>query len=310
MNFPLLNEVLDSSSLTSSQRLVLIIMLNHAGDTGKAWPSQATIARQAALTERSVNTMIGELRHQGWLIRVGSVGRTGVFKVAVPETISGSQEATSGLNESGKPEIISGHHEMVSADHEMVSCPSRNGFVLTTQEPLIEPPKNHPSIPSEIPLASVQEVLPPPKAKSKAWTPDQGQQTVNRWFGRRATTAWSAKEQRAWKDLPAEAKEDGLRILEPVYTATDGRGFTYRRKNVETLLNNWQGEIDRWRDYKAPTQSDVRPLQKGYEDPPFLTDDAAIYRPRQGNQRPRYTAYDPAEESRKPTDELLKFPFQ
>lgn len=113
--------------------------------------------------------------------------------------------------------------------------------------------------------------------KPPAWTPDPGQKAVNQWFSRRDTTAWSKQEQKAWKAIPAAARADGLSALVAPYTASQGEAFRFRRRDLLTLLNHWQGEIDRWRHFKAPTQSDVRPLQNGYEDPPFLADEAAIF---------------------------------
>lgn len=97
--------------------------------------------------------------------------------------------------------------------------------------------------------------------------------TVGYFFKRKPSTAWSAKEIKAWNAIPSESIADGIDILAAPYLA----GEKYCRKDLLTLLNNWQGEIDRWRSYKTTMNSDVQPAQSGYEDPPFLDDDEAIF---------------------------------
>lgn len=106
-----------------------------------------------------------------------------------------------------------------------------------------------------------------------AWNPSPEQLIVSRWFHRRPTTAWTDKEIKAWNAIPSESIADGIDILAAPYLA----GEKYCRRDLLTLLNNWQGEIDRWRSYKAAVSSDVQPAQSGYEDPPFLNDDEAIF---------------------------------
>ncbi len=96
---------------------------------------------------------------------------------------------------------------------------------------------------------------------------------VGSWFGRRATTPWSDKELKAWKALHPETITEGIDILAAPYAAKE----KFCRRDLLTLLNNWQGEIDRWRSYAPVLRSDVKPAQSNYEDPPFLTDDDAIF---------------------------------
>ena len=96
---------------------------------------------------------------------------------------------------------------------------------------------------------------------------------VGSWFGRRATTPWSDKELKAWKTLHPESITEGIEILAGPYSAKE----KFCRRDLLTLLNNWQGEIDRWRSHAPILRSDVTPAQSNYEDPPFLTDDDANF---------------------------------
>lgn len=64
---------------------------------------------------------------------------------------------------------------------------------------------------------------------------------VGSWFNRKATTPWSEKENKAWKKLQPIDPEQ-LASLRWYYTES---GCRFLRKDLQTLLNNWQGEVDR-----------------------------------------------------------------
>jgi len=78
---------------------------------------------------------------------------------------------------------------------------------------------------------------------------------VGGWFGRRESTKWSDKEVKALKAL-GDITED-LDQMEALYKSGD----TYNRKQIQTLLNNWQGEMDRARQYIPKASS--RPVDVG-----------------------------------------------
>lgn len=67
------------------------------------------------------------------------------------------------------------------------------------------------------------------------------------WFNRRLTTPWSEKEERALRAVMAlETPVDDLSALEEWYVSD----APYKRKDIPTLLNNWNGEIDRAKEWK------------------------------------------------------------
>lgn len=101
---------------------------------------------------------------------------------------------------------------------------------------------------------------------------------VGSWFGRRPSTQWSTKELKAWNALELETITEGIELLKPAYLAKTGEAVKYRRRDLQTLLNNWTGEIDRWRNWQAPAASDVTNRQQD-ELPAFLDDDNAIFHP-------------------------------
>ena len=107
---------------------------------------------------------------------------------------------------------------------------------------------------------------------------DEQKLEVGSWFGRRASTQWSAKELKAWNALELETITEGIELLKPAYLAKTGEAVKYRRRDLQTLLNNWTGEIDRWRNWQAPAASDVTNRQQD-ELPAFLDDDNAIFHP-------------------------------
>lgn len=76
------------------------------------------------------------------------------------------------------------------------------------------------------------------------WNPSSEQIEVASWFGRRPTTVWSPQEQRKWKEVAASFKFEGdeWEALRWYYAKS---GCPYLRKDLATLLNNWNGEVDR-----------------------------------------------------------------
>jgi len=69
---------------------------------------------------------------------------------------------------------------------------------------------------------------------------------IGRWFGRQSDTLWSIYEAEALDQInPPENVVDGL---ESYYTAKINE-MDIRRKSIETLLNNWNTEVDRAREF-------------------------------------------------------------
>lgn len=87
------------------------------------------------------------------------------------------------------------------------------------------------------------------QTKAKTWAPSEDQLQINSWFNRRDNTRWSDKELRVFRKLP-EMSADDWNILDRYY-GTPVAKDEYRplRKDVFTLLNNWQGELDRARQW-------------------------------------------------------------
>ena len=86
---------------------------------------------------------------------------------------------------------------------------------------------------------------------------------VCKWFRRRATTKWTAKEIFALKEVRnlGTSPEDISR-LDAYYTRELPPGADYRRRDVITLLNNWNGEIDRAGGVPMETPPDTNGLRR------------------------------------------------
>jgi hypothetical protein len=73
-------------------------------------------------------------------------------------------------------------------------------------------------------------------------------------FRRRRDTPLDKSEARAWKDakpiIQATTAEDWA-LLEWAYSQTDGEAARWRRTSFATLLNNWNGEIEKAKEWKA-----------------------------------------------------------
>jgi len=63
-------------------------------------------------------------------------------------------------------------------------------------------------------------------------------------FGRGENTRWNQYEAKALQDI-GELVPDEVNLIGRYYRAKMEHGDDIRRRNVETLLNNWMGELDR-----------------------------------------------------------------
>lgn len=69
---------------------------------------------------------------------------------------------------------------------------------------------------------------------------------IGAWFGRRASTLWSVDEARSLHDVGTIADED-VRLLEQFYQMQIMPDKDTRRHSLDTMLHNWNGEVDKAR---------------------------------------------------------------
>lgn len=93
----------------------------------------------------------------------------------------------------------------------------------------------------QLTLSDEEETPKPPKP----WNPTPEQIEVASWFSRRPTTRWSRDEASLWKKLQPIATDD----WEAAKWYYSESGCPYLRKDLQTLLNNWNGEVDRAKNY-------------------------------------------------------------
>jgi hypothetical protein len=80
---------------------------------------------------------------------------------------------------------------------------------------------------------------------------------INKWFSRRENTEWSDKELKALKSVvKLNTPESDLQLLDARYESKN----KYRRKDILTLLNNWNTEIDRCKSGDDDSQQSL-PIQ-------------------------------------------------
>ena len=87
------------------------------------------------------------------------------------------------------------------------------------------------------------------KGKGNGEEPTPLQIRVGKLLGRRESTKWSDKEVSAL-DAIGEPSEEDMALLENFYNAVIDADQDHRRTALLTLLNNWNGEVDKSRAYK------------------------------------------------------------
>jgi hypothetical protein len=70
-------------------------------------------------------------------------------------------------------------------------------------------------------------------------------------FRRKASTQWSPQELKALRAI--KVSEDDLKRLEWYYRLQLPIKEDFRRRSLQTLLNNFPGELDRARRFKEPS---------------------------------------------------------
>lgn len=72
---------------------------------------------------------------------------------------------------------------------------------------------------------------------------------INKMFGRRDSTKWSKSELKSLAAIEP-IQEDDFAVVEKHYRLAIPKEDDYRRHDLPTLLNNWNGEVDRARRFK------------------------------------------------------------
>jgi hypothetical protein len=78
-------------------------------------------------------------------------------------------------------------------------------------------------------------------------------ETIGKFFGRKPGTLWTVAEGAALFEL--KPTPDEVEILARYYAIELEKESDYRRRDLATLLNNWQTEIDRARTHYASTKT-------------------------------------------------------
>lgn len=84
------------------------------------------------------------------------------------------------------------------------------------------------------------------KEEEEKGMPTALQVRIGKLLNRRETTRWDKKELAALKAIGIPEEED-LELLENFYFAVIPKDRDYRRTSLLTLLNNWNGELDKAR---------------------------------------------------------------
>jgi MarR-like DNA-binding transcriptional regulator SgrR of sgrS sRNA len=135
--------VLERSKTKGAQRLILLVIAEHADSTGIAWPSVETIARLANCSERFVKRTIKKL-DSGELVleRGGGRGRSNRYRIPLERVNSGSpitdpERVNSGTKrvnsdaQKGEPQFTrttKNHQRTNSRSRSFNSTQEKNGY--------------------------------------------------------------------------------------------------------------------------------------------------------------------------------------
>lgn len=81
MSYHVVSRVIDECPIKGPRRLVMMVLAHHAQDDGTTWPSQLTLARETACTERGIQKMVDGLVSAGELDMIRAGGGRGTSAV-------------------------------------------------------------------------------------------------------------------------------------------------------------------------------------------------------------------------------------
>lgn len=97
-----------------------------------------------------------------------------------------------------------------------------------------------------------------PANKQEKVSPTDMMVRVGALYGRKATTQWSKKEEKAYRDIGSITAED-VKMIERYHVEMKKQpeDKAFHRRDLITLLNNWSSELDRAREYKYTPVQDI-----------------------------------------------------
>jgi DNA-binding transcriptional ArsR family regulator len=229
-----------------SMKLVALALADMANDSGESWPSIGSIQERSGLSESSVR------RHIRAMEEMGVIERSERF-AHERQTSNGYRFTGDFLSKEGgchprHPGVSPMEGEGVTHDRgegsahntplkrnketsmKLPHIPAPLGGDFFTDSPPLPAPPDSKTVPQHKPLPS--ELI-----------------RMGALLGRRPNSKWSPKEIKAAKSLLPVPEED-FALLERYYRASIPEAKDYRRRTLQVLLNNWQGEVDRARKYK------------------------------------------------------------
>lgn len=225
----------DTSHLTLAEHGAYTVILDHYYATGRPLPDDSTaimrICRAFTDAEQAaVNSVLGQFftrNGDGYHNRRADAEITKEQAIATARAIAGREGARSKWH--GKRMA-----NATTSTSTSISIPTSTS---------IDPPIPPRGAPHRQPTMEQKKRL-----RVKANSPVMV--TMGAWFGRKPDTLWTVYDAEALAEL-GDIDGDELAVVGEYYTATISGDEDIRRKNIATLLNNWSGEVDRARGWKA-----------------------------------------------------------
>lgn len=260
MSVEFISDVLKNSRSTGLDKFVLVCLANYAGESGLAWPSVKRLADRCGISESSVHKCIKSLLALGEVELVEIGGRVNEKKHAnkyqlhIPKDpynrVPCKRPSKKDLEETGASSApvreLHPYADSTGAKDEPVRNTEKTG---ASHEPVpvrtANPnPSSYPSVNRQISEDSLFEI---DKFQKKDDQLETLRIRIGSWFRRRPDSKWSPREIKALKFvLTLNTPESDLSILEERYT---DKSVKYLRQDPLTLLNNFNGEIDRAKAY-------------------------------------------------------------
>ena len=129
--------------------------------------------------------------------------------------------------------------------------PQTNSPVSSLQSPILKPPTPFHGVNGDGTGKTSEVLLLDSQISEKPFVPNLEQIRLGKLLKRRPTTKWTLDEIRYWKMITPINEED-FKLVERYYFGKHPPDKDYRKTELVRILKNWNGQVDRARNYKPP----------------------------------------------------------
>jgi DNA-binding MarR family transcriptional regulator len=250
MNVIFIHSQLDEAGLDPYSFRVYAHLARRAGKKKDAWPEEKTIAEMTKMSKRQVVRCMKILEERGMLTicqRPGVVGRHNEYFLTGPDEWTESDCVALSKVTVSPTESDCVALSKVTVSHFPLLEKEVDPNLNTSKAESVDSKNGGDGLKDRVLPVGWSRMSETNRKLTRVCHNSPTMERIGAWFRRGPATLWTVAEAAALlKIRPSAAELDGM---ERYYTAPLDTEKNFRRRDLQTLLNNWSGELDRARAY-------------------------------------------------------------